>query len=63
MCPASESIPVNFHKFVSGLFLLFLGVPDHGVSGWWRTLHAAAEGEDAHGGHRNLLPLSGQPMH
>jgi hypothetical protein len=46
----------------SELILPFLGVPDHGVSGWWGTLHAAAEGEDAHGGHRHLLPLSGQPI-
>ncbi len=47
----------------SELILPFLGVPDHGVSGWWGTVHAAAEGEDAHGGHGHLLPLSGQPMH
>ena len=34
---------------------------NHGVSGWWRALHAAAEGEDADGRHRHLLPVPGPP--
>ena len=35
------------------------GLPDHGVSGWWWAVYAAAEGENAHGGHGHLLPLTG----
>ena len=34
-------------------------LPNHGVSGWRRALHAAAEGEDADGRHRHLLPVPG----
>ena len=34
-------------------------LPDHGVPGGGRAVHAAPEGEDADGGYGHLLPVPG----
>ena len=39
------------------------GVPDHGVSGGGRVVHAAPKGEDVDGGHGHLLLVTNTARH
>ena len=58
---------LDYEHYCKYIFVLIAGskqsLPDHGVPGWGRAVHAAPEGEDADGGHGHLLPVPGPPRH